>query len=111
MGRPDRAPGQTAEAPPLQDAGGGGENAGAEAITGGAEHGERQRAAGNGEKPVEVDPETGSVDIVRYSAVDDVGRAVNPMIVHGVALPFEGSCSISVQTNGSLWVQTTINAH
>jgi carbon-monoxide dehydrogenase large subunit len=32
---------------------------------------------------VEVDPETGSVDIVRYSAVDDVGRAVNPMIVHG----------------------------
>jgi carbon-monoxide dehydrogenase large subunit len=32
---------------------------------------------------VEVDPETGVVDIVRYSAVDDVGRAVNPMIVHG----------------------------
>jgi carbon-monoxide dehydrogenase large subunit len=32
---------------------------------------------------VEVDPETGIVDIVRYSAVDDVGRAVNPMIVHG----------------------------
>jgi aerobic carbon-monoxide dehydrogenase large subunit len=32
---------------------------------------------------VEVDPETGVVDLVRYSAVDDVGRAVNPMIVHG----------------------------
>jgi aerobic carbon-monoxide dehydrogenase large subunit len=32
---------------------------------------------------VEVDPETRIVDIVRYSAVDDVGRAVNPMIVHG----------------------------
>jgi carbon-monoxide dehydrogenase large subunit len=32
---------------------------------------------------VEVDPETGAVEIVRYSAVDDVGRAVNPMIVHG----------------------------
>jgi aerobic carbon-monoxide dehydrogenase large subunit len=32
---------------------------------------------------VEVDPETGVVRIVRYSAVDDVGRAVNPMIVHG----------------------------
>ena len=32
---------------------------------------------------VEVDPETGVVDIVRYSAVDDVGRAVNPLIVHG----------------------------
>ena len=32
---------------------------------------------------VEVDPETGVTRIVRYSAVDDVGRAVNPMIVHG----------------------------
>jgi aerobic carbon-monoxide dehydrogenase large subunit len=32
---------------------------------------------------VEVDPETGSFDIVRYSAVDDCGRAVNPLIVHG----------------------------
>jgi carbon-monoxide dehydrogenase large subunit len=32
---------------------------------------------------VEVDPETGIVEIVNYVAVDDVGRAVNPMIVHG----------------------------
>jgi aerobic carbon-monoxide dehydrogenase large subunit len=32
---------------------------------------------------VEVDPETGVVDIARYTAVDDVGRAVNPLIVHG----------------------------
>jgi carbon-monoxide dehydrogenase large subunit len=32
---------------------------------------------------VEVDSETGAVEIVRYTAVDDVGRAVNPMIVHG----------------------------
>jgi carbon-monoxide dehydrogenase large subunit len=32
---------------------------------------------------VEVDPETGVVAIERYAAVDDVGRAVNPMIVHG----------------------------
>jgi carbon-monoxide dehydrogenase large subunit len=32
---------------------------------------------------VEVDPETGVVEIVNYTAVDDVGRAVNPMIVHG----------------------------
>jgi carbon-monoxide dehydrogenase large subunit len=32
---------------------------------------------------VEVDPDTGSVEIVRYSAVDDVGRAVNPLILHG----------------------------
>jgi len=32
---------------------------------------------------VEIDPETGVLDIVRYSAVDDVGRAINPLIVHG----------------------------
>jgi carbon-monoxide dehydrogenase large subunit len=32
---------------------------------------------------VEVDPETGWVDLVRYSVVDDVGRCINPLIVHG----------------------------
>ena len=32
---------------------------------------------------VEVDPETGVVDVVRYTSVDDCGRAVNPMILHG----------------------------
>jgi len=32
---------------------------------------------------VEIDAETGAVEIVGYSAVDDVGRAVNPMILHG----------------------------
>jgi carbon-monoxide dehydrogenase large subunit len=32
---------------------------------------------------VEVDPETGTVEIVRYTTVDDCGRAVNPMILHG----------------------------
>ena len=32
---------------------------------------------------VEVDAETGAVEIVGYVAVDDVGRAINPLIVHG----------------------------
>jgi carbon-monoxide dehydrogenase large subunit len=32
---------------------------------------------------VEVDPETGHVEIMRYTTVDDVGRCINPMIVHG----------------------------
>jgi len=32
---------------------------------------------------VEVDPETGVVEIVRHTTVDDVGRAVNPLILHG----------------------------
>ena len=32
---------------------------------------------------VEIDPETGTVEVMRYAAVDDVGRAVNPQIIHG----------------------------
>jgi carbon-monoxide dehydrogenase large subunit len=32
---------------------------------------------------VEVDTETGSVDLQRYIAVDDVGRVINPTIVEG----------------------------
>src|SRR5712692_2816631 len=31
---------------------------------------------------VEVDPETGAVELVRHTTVDDVGRAVNPLILH-----------------------------
>ena len=32
---------------------------------------------------LEVDPETGGVRITRYTAVDDVGQAINPLILHG----------------------------
>jgi aerobic carbon-monoxide dehydrogenase large subunit len=32
---------------------------------------------------VDVDAETGKVDVVRYVAVDDCGRAVNPMLIDG----------------------------
>jgi aerobic carbon-monoxide dehydrogenase large subunit len=32
---------------------------------------------------VEVDPDTGAVDIVRYRVCDDFGKTVNPMIVRG----------------------------
>jgi carbon-monoxide dehydrogenase large subunit len=34
---------------------------------------------------VEVDPDTGVVEVVRWTTVDDVGRAVNPLILHGQA--------------------------
>jgi carbon-monoxide dehydrogenase large subunit len=34
---------------------------------------------------VDVDPETGGVEVVRWTTVDDVGRAVNPLILHGQA--------------------------
>ena len=32
---------------------------------------------------VEVDTETGLVEVVRYASVDDCGRAVNPLLIHG----------------------------
>jgi len=32
---------------------------------------------------VEVDPETGVVQVVNFTAIDDVGRVINPMIVEG----------------------------
>jgi len=32
---------------------------------------------------LEIDPETGVVEIDRYAVVDDVGRVINPMICHG----------------------------
>lgn len=32
---------------------------------------------------LEIDPETGVAEIVRYTSVDDCGRAVNPLILHG----------------------------
>ncbi len=32
---------------------------------------------------IEVDPDTGELELTRYAAVDDVGRCVNPMIVEG----------------------------
>jgi carbon-monoxide dehydrogenase large subunit len=32
---------------------------------------------------VEIDPETCGIRIVRYASVDDVGRCINPLIVHG----------------------------
>jgi aerobic carbon-monoxide dehydrogenase large subunit len=35
---------------------------------------------------VTVDPRTGHVEVVDYLAVEDVGRAVNPAIVHGQAI-------------------------
>jgi carbon-monoxide dehydrogenase large subunit len=31
----------------------------------------------------EVDPETGTIDICRYTSIDDGGQAINPLILHG----------------------------
>jgi carbon-monoxide dehydrogenase large subunit len=32
---------------------------------------------------VEVDPDTGQVEVVRYGSIDDAGQAINPLILHG----------------------------
>ena len=32
---------------------------------------------------VEIDPETGALELTRYASVDDVGRCINPLIVDG----------------------------
>src|SRR5262249_27340125 len=31
----------------------------------------------------EVDPDTGAVEITRYTSIDDGGQAINPLILHG----------------------------
>ena len=45
---------------------------------------------------VEIDPETGSIEILRYNAVDEVGRAINPLLlegqVHGGIAQAVGQC-------------------
>ncbi|MGB7037341.1 MAG: molybdopterin cofactor-binding domain-containing protein, partial [Xanthobacteraceae bacterium] len=32
---------------------------------------------------IEIDPDTGAMMITRYASIDDVGRCINPLIVHG----------------------------
>ncbi len=53
---------------------------------------------------VEVDPETGSVSIERYVAVDDVGRVINPLIVDG-----QTHGCIAQGVGQALWEQCVID--
>jgi aerobic carbon-monoxide dehydrogenase large subunit len=54
-------------------------------LTAGNEVTQRLHAHPNGVAvcEVEIDPDTGAIDLVRYGTVDDVGRVINPMIVDG----------------------------
>jgi len=54
---------------------------------------------------VEVDPETGMVEVVRYTSVDDCGRAVNPMILHG-----QTHGGIAAGVGQALWEQCAYDA-
>jgi aerobic carbon-monoxide dehydrogenase large subunit len=60
---------------------------------------------------IEVDPGTGAVQIKRYTSVDDVGRAINPLIVegqchgaiaHGVGEALSEECTRDPKTGQSL---------
>src|SRR5712692_1669868 len=54
---------------------------------------------------VEIDAETGVVEIVRYTSVDDVGRAVNPLILHG-----QTHGGIAAGVGQALWERLAYNA-
>jgi carbon-monoxide dehydrogenase large subunit len=53
---------------------------------------------------IEIDPETGGLDIVRYATVDDVGRCINPLIVHG-----QTHGGIAQGVGQALWEQCVID--
>jgi carbon-monoxide dehydrogenase large subunit len=53
---------------------------------------------------IEIDPETGSLDIKRYATVDDVGRCINPLIVHG-----QTHGGIAQGVGQALWEQCAID--
>jgi aerobic carbon-monoxide dehydrogenase large subunit len=60
---------------------------------------------------IEIDPATGGVQIKRYTSVDDVGRAINPLIVdgqshgsiaHGVGEALSEECAVDPRTGQPL---------
>jgi carbon-monoxide dehydrogenase large subunit len=53
---------------------------------------------------VEIDPDTGAIAIMRYSATDDVGRAINPMILHG-----QTHGGIAQGVGQALWEQCVVD--
>jgi len=53
---------------------------------------------------VEIDPQTGAIDVVRYAATDDVGRAINPMILHG-----QTHGGIAQGVGQALWEQCVVH--
>jgi aerobic carbon-monoxide dehydrogenase large subunit len=53
---------------------------------------------------VEIDPQTGAIEITRYCATDDVGRAINPMILHG-----QTHGGIAQGVGQALWEQCVVD--
>jgi carbon-monoxide dehydrogenase large subunit len=53
---------------------------------------------------IEIDPDTGASEIARYCAIDDVGRAINPMILHG-----QTHGAIAQGVGQALWEQCVVD--
>jgi aerobic carbon-monoxide dehydrogenase large subunit len=54
---------------------------------------------------VEIDPDTGEVAITRYACIDDVGRCINPLIVHG-----QTHGAIAQGVGQAMWEQIFLDA-
>ena len=54
---------------------------------------------------IEIDPQTGAIEVVRYCATDDVGRAINPLILHG-----QTHGGIAQGVGQALWEQCVVDA-
>jgi carbon-monoxide dehydrogenase large subunit len=53
---------------------------------------------------IEIDPDTGGIELKRYTTVDDVGRCINPLIVHG-----QTHGGIAQGVGQALWEQIVID--
>src|ERR1700738_4658478 len=53
---------------------------------------------------IEVDPDTGGLTLTRYASVDDVGRCINPLIVHG-----QTHGAIAQGIGQALWEQCVVD--
>lgn len=53
---------------------------------------------------IEIDPDTGMLALTRYASVDDVGRCINPLIVHG-----QTHGAIAQGVGQALWEQCVVD--
>ncbi len=53
---------------------------------------------------IEIDPDTGGLELKRYTTIDDVGRCINPLIVHG-----QTHGGIAQGVGQALWEQCAID--
>jgi carbon-monoxide dehydrogenase large subunit len=53
---------------------------------------------------VEIDPDSGHLELTRYASIDDVGRCINPLIVHG-----QTHGAIAQGVGQALWEQCVVD--